>query len=204
MRILVLGGTRYFGVHLVNGLLELGHEVTIATRGNTKDTFGDSVKRVIVDRSDEKAMAETFAGKGYDIVCDNIAYCSNDVRNILSNVSCKRYIMTSTMSVYEELKMDLKEEEMDTTKKELIWCDRNAYGYDVIKQQAEAALFQAYQDVDSAAVRFPFVIGEDDYTKRLYFYVEHVVKEKPMYVNNLESWNWLQRILRKKRKPLIL
>lgn len=27
------------------------------------------------------------------------------------------------------------------------------------------------------AVRFPFVIGEDDYTERLMFYVEHTIKE---------------------------
>ena len=33
MKILVIGGTRYFGIHMVNKLLEQGHEVTIATRG---------------------------------------------------------------------------------------------------------------------------------------------------------------------------
>lgn len=36
MKILVLGGTRFFGVHLVNALLEDGHEVTIATRGGRR------------------------------------------------------------------------------------------------------------------------------------------------------------------------
>ena len=33
MKILVLGGTRFAGIHLVNELLAKGHEVTIATRG---------------------------------------------------------------------------------------------------------------------------------------------------------------------------
>ena len=33
MNILVIGGTRYFGIHMVNKLLEQGHRVTIATRG---------------------------------------------------------------------------------------------------------------------------------------------------------------------------
>lgn len=28
MKILVIGGTRYFGIHMVNKLLEQGHEVT--------------------------------------------------------------------------------------------------------------------------------------------------------------------------------
>lgn len=33
MEILVIGGTRYFGIHMVNKLLEQGYKVTIATRG---------------------------------------------------------------------------------------------------------------------------------------------------------------------------
>lgn len=33
MNILVIGGTRYFGTHMVNKLLEQGHDITIATRG---------------------------------------------------------------------------------------------------------------------------------------------------------------------------
>ncbi len=38
MKILVIGGTRYFGIHMVNKLLERGHKVTIATRGKTPDS----------------------------------------------------------------------------------------------------------------------------------------------------------------------
>lgn len=46
MKILVIGGTRYFGIHMVNKLLEQGHEVTIATRGKTPDSYGDKVERI--------------------------------------------------------------------------------------------------------------------------------------------------------------
>lgn len=49
MNILVLGGTGFFGKHLVWELLHRGHEVTIATRGRTPDDFGDRVRRLIVD-----------------------------------------------------------------------------------------------------------------------------------------------------------
>ena len=43
MNILVIGGTRFFGIHMVNELLTAGHDVTIATRGNASDSFGDKV-----------------------------------------------------------------------------------------------------------------------------------------------------------------
>ena len=39
MKILVIGGTRYFGIHMVHKLLEQGHEVTIATRGKTPENI---------------------------------------------------------------------------------------------------------------------------------------------------------------------
>ena len=44
MNILVLGGTRYFGIPMVKELLAKGHDVTIATRGNAEDDFGDKVE----------------------------------------------------------------------------------------------------------------------------------------------------------------
>jgi len=52
MKILVLGGTRFFGVHMVKTLLDYGVEVTIATRGNAKDKFSDRVHRIKLDRTD--------------------------------------------------------------------------------------------------------------------------------------------------------
>lgn len=39
MDVLVLGGTRLMGKHLVNALLEKGHRITVATRGITEDVF---------------------------------------------------------------------------------------------------------------------------------------------------------------------
>lgn len=41
MQILVVGGTRYFGKYTIKALLQKGHAVTIATRGNAADPFGD-------------------------------------------------------------------------------------------------------------------------------------------------------------------
>lgn len=37
MKILVFGGTRFFGKKLVERLVSEGHEVTIGTRGKTED-----------------------------------------------------------------------------------------------------------------------------------------------------------------------
>ena len=48
-------------------------------------------------------------------------------------------------------------------------------------------MVQMYPALSSAAVRLPYVIGEDDYTKRLYYYVEKIIKGIPMQVDNLQA-----------------
>lgn len=179
MNILVVGGTRFFGIHMVNKFIEEGHQVTIATRGRKKDSFGNQVERIQIDRFDEGSVKEALQGKQFDVVCDNIAYSSNDIK-ILDYVKTDRYILTSTISVYHTVHMNIKEEEYDPLLHTLRWINWNDDNYPEIKRQAEAALYQTYGHIPSVVIRFPFVIGEDDYTIRLYFYVEHVVKGIPM------------------------
>lgn len=186
MKILVLGGTRFFGIPMVEELIQQGHEVTIATRQTTKDNIGDAVQRIQIERTDPIQMEQALKGKHFDVVYDKIAYCSNDIKNIMDVIDCDKYIYMSSTAVYEPKKMDTKEENFDAMGKELIWCNRVDFPYDEIKRQAECALWQKYDDRNWIAVRYPFVIGKDDYTKRMLFYVEHTMKSIPMKVDNLD------------------
>lgn len=187
MKILVLGGTRFFGIHMVNDLIEKGHDVTIATRGNTPDDFGDSVSRIRFERTDEDSIKAAIAGTHYDVIIDKIAYCSNDIRKLMDAADCDKYIYMSSTAVYDPKHINTVEEDFDGTDGELIWCDRKDFPYDVIKRQAEYALWQKYPEKNWIAVRYPFVTGKDDYTRRLYFYVEHVLKQLPMKIDNVDS-----------------
>lgn len=186
MKILVLGGTRYFGIHMVNRLLEEGHDVTIATRGTTPDRFGSKVQRVCLERTDENSVRNALKGRHFDVVIDKIAYCSNDIRYVMDNVDCEKYIYMSSTSVYNPKRLNTVETDFDGYSGELVWCDRMAFPYEEIKRQAEYALWQKYADRNWIAVRYPFAIGKDDYTNRLKFYVEHVMKSIPMNVDNID------------------
>lgn len=186
MKILVIGGTRYFGIHMVNKLLEQGYDVTIATRGKTQDSYGDKVERIILQRTNSESIKEALSGTHFDVVIDKIAYCSNDIKYVMDVVDCDKYIYMSSTSVYDPKTIDTKENDFDAIAKELIWCDRKAFPYEEIKRQAECALWQAYPDKNWIAVRYPFAIGKDDYTNRLLFYVEHVMNKQPMFVDNID------------------
>lgn len=187
MKVLVLGGTRFGGVHLVNALLLKGHSVTIATRGKANDTFGNNVERIIIERTNADSLAKILRNNYFDAVCDNLAYCSNDIKVLLDCLECKRYVMTSSASVYINQHLQTKENEFNPVSYPLKWCSRNECAYNEAKRQAECALFQTYSHFSAVAVRYPYIIGEDDYTQRLYFYIEHAIKGIPMNIDNLNE-----------------
>lgn len=186
MKILVIGGTRFFGIHMVNELLAKGHDVTIATRGKASDEYGGRVRRIIIERTNEDSMKNALGNRHYDVVIDKIAYCSNDIKYIMETVDCDKYIHMSSTSVYEPKHINTIESDFDGVSKELIWCNRKAFPYEEIKRQAECALWQEYSDRNWIAVRYPFALGKDDYTKRLFYYVEHTMKSIPMNIDNLD------------------
>lgn len=186
MKILVIGGTRFFGIHMVNELLVNGHDVTIATRGKASDKYGDRVKRIILERTNEESVRKELSGTHYDVIIDKIAYCSNDIRYVLDVVDCDKYIHMSSTSVYNPKHINTIETDFDGFSTDFVWCDRFAFPYEQIKRQAEYALWQKYSDRNWIAVRYPFAIGKDDYTRRLLFYVEHIMKSIPMNIDNLD------------------
>ncbi len=59
MRILLIGGTRFIGRHVVESALSSGHEVTIFHRGRTgADLFPDAEHRLGDRDSDLSALAD--------------------------------------------------------------------------------------------------------------------------------------------------
>ncbi|WP_274652852.1 redoxin domain-containing protein [Paenibacillus humicola] len=186
MKILVLGGTAFFGRRLVHLLLAEGHDVTIATRGQTPDDFGDAVTRIKVDRTNRDAMKEAFGNCYYDVIYDQICFNPQDAKTAVEAFGdrVKRYILTSSMAVYYSKDTEITE---DDFMPEQYGYDLNAqkYDYGEGKRQAEAFFFRnaAFPVV---AVRAAMVVsGTDDYTGRFDYYVSHVAEHKSIGV--LES-----------------
>ena len=71
---LILGGTQFVGKRLVQLLIDEGVNVTIATRGQTPDSFGNRVSRIIIDREDSHSINQAFSGKKWDVVYDQTCY----------------------------------------------------------------------------------------------------------------------------------
>lgn len=188
MDILVVGGTRFFGIPMIENLIQSGHSITIATRGITKDRFGDAIERIIVkDIYNEQCAREALGGLKYDVVIDKMGYGAGDVRNILENITCTRFVHMSTAGVYQLNHMGIHEDEFDACCGKIEWWHRGEASYDEVKRSAERVLAQQYPDITKISVRYPFVIGENDYTNRLKFYVSHVIGEVPMFIDNIDE-----------------
>ena len=179
-KILVLGGTKLNGIELVKELVRLGNDVTIATRGRRKDVFGESVKRIILDRSNEQSMRSELENKYFDVIFDNTAYCSNYVKYLLDYVKCGKYIQLSSIAVYKKRTIGLTEEDFNPLEYDLKWQDVSDGTYGEGKRQAEAALCQQYNNIQSVMVRIPYVSKTD----RIYFYVKNTIHGIPMNINN--------------------
>lgn len=75
MKVLVIGGTRYFGKRLVHYLINEGHEVWVMSRGQVEDDFGAKVHRLKADRSSKAEMTQALGDLQFDAVVDQV--CMN-------------------------------------------------------------------------------------------------------------------------------
>lgn len=188
MNILVLGGTRFFGKKLVELCIENGHDVTILTRGQSGNPFGTAVKQLFVNRDDRDALENALAHTTWDIVYDNICYSPNEAHTIceLLKGKTKKLVFTSTLSTYEVDGKMKKEEDFDPYHYQILMGDRNEFSYGEGKRQAEAVLFKE-ASFPVVAVRFPIVMGEHDYTRRLHFHVERILHDQPISLPNIDA-----------------
>ncbi|WP_251551249.1 NAD-dependent epimerase/dehydratase family protein [Neobacillus muris] len=188
VKVLVLGGTRFFGVHLVETLIKMGLDVTIATRGRSKDSFSGKVKRITFDRSNLLCFKNTFKGTKWDVVFDQICYSSEDAYNAIEVFTdkTKKYVLTSSNAVYSFKESELREEDFNPYLYKIKKGSRETFTYQEGKRQSEAVLFQE-APFPVVAVRFPIVLGENDYTNRLNFHIQKVTKNEELYFHNMNA-----------------
>ncbi len=89
MRITVIGGTGHIGTYLVPKLVELGHAVTMVSRGKREpyhpDPAWNSVKMLNIDRSraeKEGIFGRQIAASGADAVVDLLCFTEKSCRDL--------------------------------------------------------------------------------------------------------------------------
>ncbi|MFD7320108.1 NAD-dependent epimerase/dehydratase family protein [Streptomyces sp. NPDC059875] len=190
MNILIIGGNRYFGKRLTARLLDSGHAVTILNRGSSGVPEG--VEHLVADRNDEAALESALGDRTFDVVVDQVCYTPRQaaVARRVFGPRTGRYVMTSTVEVYEyeDSAAPVREEAVDprtvAVDPDLPWEDpeflEEHYGEG--KRQAEA-VFAAEPPFPYTTVRVAHVLGgEDDFTGRVEHYARRIRAGEPIAV----------------------
>ena len=100
MELLVLGGTKFVGRHLVEAALSRGHRVTLFNRGQTAPELFSEVKKIRGDRDGGLTLLE---GRYWDAVVDTSGYVPRVVRASAEFLAdaVKMYVFVSSGSVYQ-------------------------------------------------------------------------------------------------------
>lgn len=103
MRILIIGGTRFLGRHLVESALARSHEVTLFNRGKSNPDLFPQLETILGDRERD---VEKLKGRIWDAVIDVAGYLPRIVRLSVEALkeSVARYVFISSVSVYEDFK----------------------------------------------------------------------------------------------------
>jgi 2'-hydroxyisoflavone reductase len=158
MRLLVLGGTKNLGRHVVEAALRDGHDVTLFNRGPTDPSLFPDIRRLTGERADPSALA---TGE-WDGVIDMSGFLVRDVRLSAAVLRdrCTHYTFMSSIAVYASTTTPAMPEDAPL----LPWPEdapddhftMDLYGPSKVRCES---LLRATYGERTAAVRSGFVVG---------------------------------------------
>ncbi len=171
MRILILGGTRFVGLHIALEALARGHRVDAFHRGRSATPEGATA--LLGDRDGDLSALD--AGR-WDVVVDVSGYLPRQVRDAASTLRERtdRYLFISTCAVYasvDEPGQDVGSplRTLDDPTTETI----DAVTYGGLKALCEREAEAAFAD-RSLAIRPTYVVGPGDTTDRFTYWLRRV------------------------------
>lgn len=177
MRILIIGGTRFLGRHLVDAALARGHDVTLFNRGKTNPDLFPQLETIIGDR--EKDINK-LNHRIWDAVIDVAGYVPRIVRLsaevLKENVS--RYVFISSISVYDDSifkKIGIDESGPVAKMKDETVEEITGETYGPLKALCEQAVREIYKE-RALIVRPGLIVGPHDPTDRFTYWPVRVAR----------------------------
>jgi len=168
LKILILGGTRFIGLHMTALALERGHTLTFFNRGKTKTDRYPEVERIKGDRNGE---IDGLKNREWDAVIDNSGYVPRHVRLSAELLAPKveQYVFISSISVYPDFSTPRDETSPvgKLTDETVEKVDGDTYG--PLKALCEQAVMKALPG-RATVIRPGLIVGPDDNTDRFTYW----------------------------------
>ncbi len=205
MRILIIGGTKFIGPHVVKFLYEKGHDIVLFHRGNTNHPFPFHVPSILGDRTNLSSFKEKLLSFSPDLVIDMIPYSENDTRELATVFRglVQRIVIISSCDVYcaydrllkvfthELVPTPLHEEsalrENFYPYRKMISAQPTDWSYHYEKILVEKTI-RSFSDINSTILRLPMVYGPGDYS-RIYPYLKRMDDNRPILLDENQA-NW--------------
>jgi 2'-hydroxyisoflavone reductase len=164
MKLLVIGGGRFVGRHLVDLALSAGHAVTVFNRGRS----GPAPLGALALQGDRRSDLSALTTGHWDAVIDFCAYLPGEVAAmaVLLKPRVGRYCLISSVSVYASASRPNDETSpvgrIDDVDTEVV--DGRSYG--PLKALCEEALWREWGEARSLVLRPGLVVGPRDPTQR--------------------------------------
>jgi 2'-hydroxyisoflavone reductase len=171
VKLLVLGGTKFLGRHVVDAARADGHEVTIFTRGETNPNLYPDIERL---RGNRDGGLDALENGRWDGVVDTSGYVPRVVRQSAELLRDRvgRYVFVSSISAYGDFSRPITEEtavaELEDPETEKVMEN-----YGALKAACERVVAEVYGD-RSARVRAGLIVGPYDPTDRFTYWPRRV------------------------------
>ena len=181
MRILILGGTRFLGRHLVDAALAAGHEVTLFTRGQTNPDLFPKVERLRGYRDpsvDGGAGLAQLKGRRWDAAIDTSGYVPRVVRagaEALADAAT-HYTFVSSISAYRDfIKAGIDETYPTGTLEDASVEEITGDTYGPLKALCERAAQEVFPG-RALIIRPGLIVGPYDSTDRFTYWVQRIAQ----------------------------
>ena len=177
MRLLILGGTRFLGRHIVDAALARGHRVAIFTRGRERNPWDGRVDASIGDRDPRIEPGLAALGNGtWDAVVDTSGYVPRIVgaSAALLRGRVGRYVFVSSLSAYASAARPGQDETAPLAPPVPLDNENVAENYGALKASCEAIVREAF-GARSTILRPGLIVGPLDPTDRFSYWVARFV-----------------------------
>lgn len=197
MKVLVLGGTKFVGPHVVRRLAERGHDVTIFHRGETETNLPSTVHHVHGDFSEFAKHVDQLRALSPEVVLDMVPFREEDAQRVKAFKStARRVVAISSADVYRAFGRIWRTEPgppdpIPLTEDSPLREKLSNAGLDYNKTAVERAILSD-PDLSATILRLPATHGPGDAQHRLFKYIKRMDDQRPfiMLDETLANWQW--------------
>jgi len=175
VNILIIGGTRFLGRHLVDSALALGHTVTLFNRGKSNPDVFPHVETILGDREHD---IEKLSGRTWEAVIDTCGYVPRIVRLSATGLerSAGRYVFISSISVFANFsKIGMDESDPVGKLEDESVEEITGETYGPLKALCEKTVQEMYGD-RALIIRPGLIVGPNDPTDRFTYWPVRVAR----------------------------